>query len=154
MGLLDQVLGNALGGQTGQQVNGASPLVMALMALLSSGVPNGRGGVTGGLGGLLGGGMSSGPLVGSDGLGGLVQSFGRAGHGDVLQSWMGPGQNQDISPGQLGEAIGPSRVEELSKQTAMDPGDLLTELSRVLPGVVDGMTPNGRMPDDDELAQW
>jgi len=58
MGLLDQVLGNALGGQTGQQVNGASPLVMALMALLSSGVPNGRGGVTGGLGGLLGRGLT------------------------------------------------------------------------------------------------
>jgi len=63
------------------------------------------------LSGLTGGGLSSGPMAGGGGMGGmggigwLLESFEQAGYGDVLPSWMGPGQNHDISPNQLGEAI-------------------------------------------------
>lgn len=166
MGLLDQVLSGALGSRAGQQQDGTSPLMTALMALLSSGALSGAmgrqgAGGTGGLGDLLGGLTGGGnpasmsmPGGGMGGLGGLVQSFQRAGHGDILQSWMGPDQNHEISPNQLGEAIGHGTVDDLSRQTGMERGDLLTELSRVLPGVVDRMTPHGRMPNDDEMAKW
>lgn len=163
MGLLDQVLGGALGSRAGQQQSGSSPLITALMALLSSGALSGamggQGGGAGGLGGLLGGltgGGNSGSMTGGGmgGLDSLVQSFQRAGHGDVLQSWIGPDQNHEISPNQLGEAIGHGTVDDLSRQTGMERGDLLTELSKVLPGAVDRMTPHGRMPNDDEMAKW
>jgi uncharacterized protein YidB (DUF937 family) len=36
----------------------------------------------------------------------------------------------------------------------MPPNELLSELSRVLPGVVDKLTPHGRMPDQAEMSRW
>ena len=149
MGILDQVLAGAMGSN---EQGGSSPLMPALLALLSSA---GSGG--GGLGSLLGG-TTGGPNArtggGMGGLGALVESFQRSGHGDVLESWVGPGRNRDISPSQLGEAIGRGKVDDLSRQTGMPRGDLLSELSRILPGVVDQMTPQGRRPNDEELSKW
>ena len=176
MGLLDQVIGNVLGQQQGYQQGGTgglgggfggasgggmSPLVMALMALLAS---RSGGGMGGGLGGLLGGitggagpggmggaGMGAG---GMGGLGGLIDMFQRNGHGDVANSWIRSGANREIAPHQLGEALGPDTVNALSQQTGMGRDDLLSQLSRVLPGVVDGMTPHGRMPTEEEASRW
>jgi uncharacterized protein YidB (DUF937 family) len=39
------------------------------------------------------------------------------GHGDVAKSRVGSGQNQPISPGSLGSALGPSIVKALAKRT-------------------------------------
>jgi uncharacterized protein YidB (DUF937 family) len=43
---------------------------------------------------------------GAGGLGGLVAKFQQAGLGDVVSSWIGSGQNQAISPDQLGQVLG------------------------------------------------
>jgi uncharacterized protein YidB (DUF937 family) len=48
----------------------------------------------------------------------------------------------------LAQAIGPDTVNELSQQTGMPQQDLLSELSHVLPGVVDQLTPQGRLPQE------
>jgi uncharacterized protein YidB (DUF937 family) len=39
------------------------------------------------------------------GLGGLLEKRRTAGHGEIVKSWLGPGQNQPIEPGQLGAAL-------------------------------------------------
>jgi len=120
-----------------------------------------------GLGGLLGGtgaaaqtpptapptppvapGLPQGGLLG--GLSGMLQSFQQSGHSDVLNSWIGPGQNQPIAPDQLHQALGPEAVDNLSRLTGIPQNELLSELSRVLPGVVDKLSPHGRMPDQAE----
>jgi uncharacterized protein YidB (DUF937 family) len=176
VGLLDQVIGSVLGsrmgGQTGgfgqqggglggmvggQQGGGMSPLVMALMALLAS-----RGGQGGSLGGLLGGGGGGGlgGLLGGGqgglggGLGGLLDQFTRSGYGDRMHSWVGPGENHPIQPNELEEALGPNAIDQLSQQSGMERHDMLDELSHVLPGVVDKLTPQGRLPNDDEMRHW
>ena len=153
MGLLDNVLGSAVPGG-----NLAKPLMIGLAALL------GARAVGSGLGGLLGGtgaaaptppvapGQPQGGLLG--GLSGMLQSFQQGGHGDVINSWVGPGQNQPIAPAQLHQALGPDAVNNLSRLTGMSQDQLLSELSRVLPGVVDKLTPHGRMPDQAEMSRW
>ncbi len=88
------------------------------------------------------------------GLGGLLQQFSQAGHEDKIQSWISPGDNHPIAPNELEEALGPDTVSQLSQQTGLDRGDMLNELSHVLPGVVDQLTPQGRLPDDDEMRHW
>ena len=98
------------------------------------------------MGGGLGGGMG--------GLGGLLQQFQRNGHGDVMDSWIGTGANRPIAPHKLGEALGPDTISELSQRTGMPQQDLLSELSRVMPDVVDKLTPHGRLPDESEQAHW
>lgn len=157
MGLLDQVIGGALGSRTASRHAGGgmgSPLAMALMGLLASqAMGRGRsGGLSRMLGGLAGG--AGGMGAGAGGLGALINSFQRSGHGEVVDSWIGSGQNHQITPHQLGEALGPGTVDDLSRQTGMGRDDLLSELSHVLPGVVDGMTPHGRMPHDEEMSRW
>src|SRR6516164_3008016 len=76
----------------------AKPLILALLALLASGALFGRGSKEGsatkgsqatsdeGLGGLLGG------------LGGLVDKLQKGGLGNLINSWVAPGQNQPVSP--------------------------------------------------------
>jgi uncharacterized protein YidB (DUF937 family) len=155
MGLLDDVLGSAV-----PAGNLAKPLMIAATALLA-------GRATGGLGNLFGAGAALSPtppnappgsgqtqggLLGS--LGGLLQSFQQSGHGDIMNSWIGPGQNQSITPDQLHQALGPQAVDNLSRLTGVAAPDLVSELSRVLPGVIDRLTPQGRLPNQAEMAHW
>jgi len=163
MGLLDDVLGSAVPGG-----GLAKPLMIAATALLAARA-------TGGLSGLLGGsgatppnqppGMPNQPQIPQPrtgqpqggflgGLGSLVERFQQNGHGDVINSWVGSGQNQPITPDQLHQALGPDAVNNLSRMTGVSPQDLVSELSRVLPGIVDKLTPQGRMPDHPEMSHW
>jgi len=159
MGLLDDVLGSTVPGG-----NVSKPLMIALTALLAA-----RATGSGGLGSLLGGGGAAtqapqaapgqpqpsqpqGGLLG--GLGSLVQRFQQSGHGDIINSWIGPGQNRTITPDQLHQALGPEAVNNLSQLTGTAPHDLVSELSRILPGVVDRLTPQGRVPDQAEMSRW
>lgn len=77
----------------------------------------------------------------------------QGGLGDVVNSWVGSGQNQPVSPGQLGSALGPSIMKTVSQLTGMSEDDLSKQLSQVLPGVVNSLTPNGRLPTVAELSK-
>ncbi|MCJ2088445.1 YidB family protein [Methylobacterium sp. E-005] len=161
MGLLDSIIGSMVEGNAGQQQGaGANPLVGVLMSLLAARAGGGGlggmlgnaggslGGSQGGLDGILGGGGAAG------GLGALVEQFTQAGHGGAIKSWIGNSQNQAIAPHDLGAALSPETVGQLSQQTGMGSSDLLSQLSQMLPGVVDQLTPQGRMPTEQERAHW
>jgi uncharacterized protein YidB (DUF937 family) len=134
MGLLDSVigaLGQAQGGKGGQ--GDLLGLVVGMLAnsggAQGSGVP-GVPGVPGGLGGL----------------GDLIGRFQQSGLGDVVGSWVGTGQNLPVSPDQLGGVLGSDVLASLTKQSGMSQGDLLGQLSKMLPQVVDQLTPQGQVP--------
>jgi len=131
----------------------AKPLMLALGALLASGVLT-KGGAgqaasagaqpatdTSDAGGVLGG------------LDGLLNKLEQGGLGDQTKSWVGSGQNQPVSPSQLGQALGPSILKTVSQLTGLSEDDLTKQLSQVLPGVVNGLTPNGRLPTAAELSK-
>jgi uncharacterized protein YidB (DUF937 family) len=132
MGLLDSVLGSVLGGGgTAQppQQGGAGALIQIIAGMLAS-----RGGDGAGNGG-------------PGGLAGLAEQFQRGGLGDVMGSWIGTGQNQPISPDQLGGVLGGDLLGKLTQHTGMNQGDLLGQLSQLLPQMVDQATPEGRIPE-------
>ena len=82
-------------------------------------------------------------------LGGLSDLIGKltaGGAAPQVNSWVGPGQNQPIPPGQLGSALGQNTLNELSQRTGMSQQELLTQLAAVLPQLINHLTPNGRMP--------
>ena len=81
-----------------------------------------------------------------DGLGGLIGRLTQGGAGQQVNSWVGPGQNQPIEPGQLGGALGGGVLDELSRRTGMSQQELLTQLAAVLPQLINSLTPKGRMP--------
>lgn len=140
--------GQAPGGQASGHASGGG--IMDSLGGMLGGA--GSGSPMGGLGGLLGGGVTGGALAG--GLGDLLGRFSQAGHGDVAKSWVQHGPNAAVSPDQLGDVLDPNEVDELSRQTGLDRGDLLSQLSSVLPQVVDKLTPQGRLPTEDEHSDW
>jgi uncharacterized protein YidB (DUF937 family) len=93
---------------------------------------------------------SDGGLAG--GLGGLLDKLQNAGHGETVKSWLGPGQNQPIQPGQLRSALGDNTVGAAAQQAGISEQDLLSQLAQALPQFVDKLTPSGRIPSLQEVA--
>jgi uncharacterized protein YidB (DUF937 family) len=67
---------------------------------------------------------------------------------------VGNGANQPVSPQQLHSAFGDEQVQSMAAQSGMAPHDFLAQLSQHLPNVVNGLTPNGRLPDEGTSAFW
>ena len=105
----------------------------------------------GGLGGLLAGGAAGSVLSG--GLNDLLKQFQQNGHGDAVDSWVGTGPNKSIAPKDLGQALGSEQVNAVLAQTGMSREELLSALSQYLPQVVDRLTPQGRLPTDQEAQR-
>jgi uncharacterized protein YidB (DUF937 family) len=183
MGLLDVLNGMQTGprGQQGTNAGagGMSPIMMAVLGLVAykalksftwqpgadRAAPNGpsapgntsagSGGLgdllKGGLGDLLGGGAAGSVLSG--GLSDLLKQFQQSGHADTANSWVGTGPNKTIAPNDLANALGSDKVNALMTQSGMSRDDLLHGLSQYLPRVVDHLTPEGRLPTEQEPAR-
>jgi uncharacterized protein YidB (DUF937 family) len=155
-------LGDALGGLLGGSGNpsrgqpGGGSLSDMLGGLMSSGGPSASGGGLGDiLGGLLGGagGGSAGAAL-NGGLRNLLQDMENNGQGDAARSWVGTGENQSIEPNDLARAIGMDDIAAVSRETGMPQDELVSQLSQHLPDFVDRLTPDGRMPSDQEASRW
>jgi uncharacterized protein YidB (DUF937 family) len=143
MGLLDQVIGAALGSMS-QSQQGQRPSdqpaqdqfsqMAAILASLLAPRP-----------------AAAGQQQQAGGLDVLIDQFKKNGFEDVINSWIGTGQNQAISPGQLREALGQKTVNDLSRQAGTEQDDLLSQLAKYLPGVIDKLTPNGQLPNQADL---
>lgn len=84
---------------------------------------------------------------GFGGLQGMVEAFQRNGLGDVVASWVGRGQNLPVSLDQLREALGTERVTRVATQAGLSADQGLGALAELLPQLVDRLTPDGRVPD-------
>ena len=178
MGLLD-VLNGMQNGPRGEPQNappgtsGMSKTTMALLAFLAykaykgmnaqqpaqAGAPGpqGRepqepGGLAGVLRTIFGGGSVPGPVL-SRGVGNTVQDFERSGQGEIARSWVGRGQNRPIEPEKLEAALGEDGIRDLMRQTGMERDELLATLSEHLPRVIDHLTPEGRLPTEQEASR-
>jgi uncharacterized protein YidB (DUF937 family) len=104
-----------------------------------------------GLGGALAGG-AAGSIV-SGGISELLRRLQQNGQGDVGHSWIGTGPNQPIAPGDLERAAGADTLDALARESGMSRDELLQRLSMELPQAVDNLTPDGRVPTDEEAAR-
>jgi uncharacterized protein YidB (DUF937 family) len=104
----------------------------------------------GNLGGLLAGGAAGSVISG--GLGDLLKQLQQSGHGDTANTWVGPGQNKAIAPGDLAKALGADQISGLMSQTGLSRDELLSGLSQQLPDVIHHLTPDGRLPTENEVS--
>jgi uncharacterized protein YidB (DUF937 family) len=125
---------------------------------VNAGLPGGASGSGGGLGDLLKGGLggllaggAAGSVV-SGGLGDLLKQFQQSGQGEVANSWVSPGPNKSISPGDLAKALGTDQIDNLASQSGLSRDELLSGLSHHLPDVINHLTPDGRLPTESELS--
>jgi uncharacterized protein YidB (DUF937 family) len=142
MGGLDDILGGMLGGRGRGGAGGLDSIL---------------GGLTGGRGGGAGALMALAPmligLLQGGGLQKILNQFQQQGLGDKAQSWVGTGDNEPVSPDEVRSALGDDQVHEAATQLGVSDDDAAAVLAQVLPNAVDGVTPEGRVPSDDELAQ-
>jgi uncharacterized protein YidB (DUF937 family) len=153
--------GGGLGGALGDLLRGGGGMGGSgggLGGILGGGggMGGGGGGLGGGLGGILGGLLGGGAAGGllSGGLGDLVRQFQQNGQGHVADSWVGRGANAAISPDELERGLGEDNIRALAEQAGMPREQLLSSLSEDLPSFVDQLTPEGRIPSEDEAGRW
>jgi len=143
-GGIGDILGGLLGGRAGSAPGTNAPAGNKLGSSLNDLLP-------GGLGGLLGG-ATAGTVL-SSGLGTLIKEFQNSGQGRAAQSWIGTGPNQKIAPNDLASALGSDTLNVLSQQTGVGREELLAGLSQHLPDLIDQLTPNGRLPTEEEASR-
>lgn len=121
MGLMDQmgqVVGGLLGGQSAR-----NPLLQAVASLLGSNSNLG-------------------------GLAGLVQAFQKNGLGEIVNSWVSTGQNIPASPQQIEQGLGSDVLKQLASKAGLSPQDASSQLSSLLPNLIDKLTPHGKIETD------
>jgi uncharacterized protein YidB (DUF937 family) len=106
----------------------------------------------GGLGSMFAGAGSMASIF-SNGLGDLLKQFQQSGQQEVIQSWIGKGPNQPISPAQFEKVLGQDHIKALIAHSGLSRDELLASLSKDLPNVIDQLTPHGRLPSGQELSR-
>ena len=79
-------------------------------------------------------------------LGGLMEQFKNKGMGDIFKSWVSTDANKEITPEQVKEGIGHDKLNEMAQKSGLSVSDLASKLSKYLPGVIDKLTPGGKLP--------
>jgi uncharacterized protein YidB (DUF937 family) len=87
------------------------------------------------------------------GMNSLLDNLQGAGAEDQVKSWIGTGDNKPISPEQVTKAFGADHIAQAAKDAGCSPQEAATELSKVLPQVVDTATPSGQAPQTADFEQ-
>jgi len=120
MGFLDDLLGkvgDAVKGSQGQQRG----LVEGVMGLLTSRE--------------------------TGGLDGLMQAFNQQGLGEVASSWVGMGNNLPITSDQVQGVMGSDVIQQLAEKSGISFDAAKSQLADLLPSLIDGLTPEGKIPE-------
>jgi uncharacterized protein YidB (DUF937 family) len=167
---LDDLIGNLTkpGGSSGD--GGLGDVLGGLVG--GGGGTGSGGGLDDLLGGLLGGGGSStgaksggvntGALIGalapivigmikSGGLQKMISGFQQQGMGKQADSWVSTGPNEAVSGSDMRVGLGDGEVRQFAQAAGLPEDEAADVLAAVVPQVVNGLTPNGQLPSDEEL---
>ena len=127
MGMLDGLLGSALGGMLGGSGQAQNPLLRAALQILQQ----------------------------NGGIDGVLDKFRQGGYANHADSWQSTGQNMPITGSALQEVLGSGAIGQIAQQLGMSHGDAAGGLAQMLPQLIDKFTPNGEVPDNhnDMVAQ-
>jgi uncharacterized protein YidB (DUF937 family) len=89
------------------------------------------------------------------GLAGVLEKLQSSGLGSHADSWVGTGPNMAVSGDQLQQALGPAALRNIASQLGMSPEQASAAMAKILPELINQLTPNGRAPDNvsDLLSQ-
>jgi uncharacterized protein YidB (DUF937 family) len=85
----------------------------------------------------------------SGGLQGIVNQLTKNGLGNIVSSWVSTGENQPVEPEQLQNALGSNLMEQFASKLGLSHSETASRLSSVLPTVIDKLTPDGKLPEND-----
>jgi len=129
MGILDDLLGKNAGGLAAMAMKNPQ-VIAAIASLLSS---------------------KDASVGGTGGLAGLVQAFQGKGMGDMMSSWISTGPNPPATADQMASVLGPDTLSQFAAKAGVPHGDAGGLLASLLPAVIDRLTPQGRVPESNDL---
>ncbi|MES2934526.1 MAG: YidB family protein [Pseudomonadota bacterium] len=123
MGLFDIAAGMLTGNAGQEQANDPkSMLLQAVIGMVTNSAQNG-------------------------GLQSVLAQFHAAGFADKIASWIGTGSNLPISAEQIAQVLGGGHLEQMASAAGISTESAAGHLSEMLPGLIDKMTPDGKLPD-------
>lgn len=85
------------------------------------------------------------------GFAGFIDAFRRIGMGNVADSWVGSGSSTSISSQQTEDALGSDTMSSIANRVGVPVATATSALSYMIPQVVDGLTPNGVIPESRDI---
>jgi uncharacterized protein YidB (DUF937 family) len=144
---LDDLIKDAVGG------TGGGGLGDLLGGLAGEGGDAGLGQVLGGsatgggMGGLLTGLLPMlGTMLAGGGLQKVLASLQENGLGTQAQSWVGTGANEEISAADIRRVVGDEQLARIAGELGVSKDDAAAAVAKVLPEVVDKVSPDGKLP--------
>ena len=135
MGLRDGLLGSLMGG-AGSGQGATNPLLQIAMKMIAARSGSGSGG---------------GIDVG--GLSGIVDAFQKGGLGHITDSWVGTGENLPVNSDQISDVLGSDKISAIASQLGMSHGDVAGGLAKMLPDLINHVTPNGQIPSNHDTIE-
>jgi uncharacterized protein YidB (DUF937 family) len=129
MGILDDLLGGQLGGLAETAMKNPQ-VISAIVSLLSS---------------------KDASVGGTAGLSGLIQAFQGKGMGDMMSSWISTGPNPPATASQIQDVLGQTTLSQFAAKAGVSQGEAGGLLASLLPGVIDHLTPQGQVPETNDL---
>lgn len=86
-------------------------------------------------------------------LGALLEQLQASGLDDIVKSWLGNGDNKPVQPDHLGNALGQEKVGQMADKAGCTQDDLLSQLAKALPGLIDNLTKGGNVPTQQDISQ-
>jgi uncharacterized protein YidB (DUF937 family) len=84
---------------------------------------------------------------------GIMDKLEAAGLGDKLQSWIGTGENKPISGAEIEQALGKDEVRRAAEKAGVSEAEAADGVAGALPGLVDKISPDGKLPDVGQLDE-
>ncbi|WAC08884.1 MAG: YidB family protein [Thermodesulfobacteriota bacterium] len=134
--VLGSILGSVLGGDRSRQ--SASPIDSVIKSL---GGANQAGG-----GNLLAAVLSM--VQENGGLSNVLDMFRNKGMAREADSWVSTGPNLNVSSDKIQEVFGDSSLNNLAQQIGLSHGQANWELTKILPELVNRLTPEGKVPEN------
>jgi uncharacterized protein YidB (DUF937 family) len=155
---LDDLLGGLLGGGSGSSGASAGGLQDVLGGILGGGGGGSTGTRSGGglnMGALV---ATLGPLIAkflqNGGLSKIMQGAQANGLSAQADSWVGTGANEPLPPSEVRAVIGDDAVHEMAREAGISDDEAADVLAAVVPEMVNGLTPNGQVPSDQEVDDF
>ncbi|MHA6306835.1 YidB family protein [Hafnia paralvei] len=86
------------------------------------------------------------------GISALIEKFKSQGLGSIIESWIGTGNNQPISGEQVQNVFSIESITALASSLGINTENASQLLATYLPKLIDGLSPNGEIPQGNALV--
>jgi uncharacterized protein YidB (DUF937 family) len=91
-------------------------------------------------------------IGGASGLGDILSRLQSNGLGEQVSSWLSSGKNESVSPEHIESALGSQTLSQFAEQAGLSSGQASQTLSKLMPTIVDKLSPDGKLPDGQSIA--